>query len=124
MKKYIMFQIVVASMILILSKSVFATPFTIFTTLTGDPRPGNPDSLFVDVTIQGNTDEAETSWLIDINSPLHPDTKLDAFYFNLAMPTGVNVGFDNYIPSNWIVTTPATNAAQETLNPATTVRKK
>lgn len=92
------------------ASAAFATPFTIFATLTGDPRPGNPDNLFVDVTISGNTGSSDTFWTIDLNSPLHSDMKLDAFYFNLDVVAS-NVTFSGFSPTGWTVTSPANNAS-------------
>jgi len=69
--------------------------------LTGDPRPGNPDNLIVDVTISA-VDTDTVRWTIDINSPSHPDIKLDEFYFNL---TGVasDYFFHDFDPTGWSV---------------------
>jgi hypothetical protein len=76
--------------------------FTLTSQLTGDDRTANPDNLIVDVTIgvTGNT----ANWLIDLNSPSHPNIKLDAFYFNLA--PGISFGdlvFSDYDPTGWEV---------------------
>ncbi len=85
-----------------------ANAFTITSQLTGDLRKDNPDFLFVDVTI--SVDELNSpsvaSWTVDINSPAHPNTKLDAFYFNLSTPdTSPNtVSFSNFNPVHWVVT--------------------
>ncbi len=87
-----------------------ADPFTITSQLIGDPRPNNPDNLIVDVSITGDTTSATTYWTVDINSPMHPDVKLDAFYFNLNLDAS-DVSFSNFVPSTWSVTSPATNAA-------------
>lgn len=83
-----------------------AAVFTIFGQLTGDPRPANPDNLVVDVTIDvtGNT----AQWTVDLNSPLHPDMKLDVFSFNLLAPESA-YSFSNFSPSNWAITTSADN---------------
>jgi hypothetical protein len=70
---------------------------TIYATLTGDFRPANPDNLIVDVEINfsGNT----ASWIVDINSPLHPNIKLDQFYFNLDLAAGQSITFDTFTPN-------------------------
>jgi len=94
----------------LMAQSVYATPFTITSTLTGDPRPANPDNLFVYVTITGDTDSAVVTWLVDINSPLHSGVKLDAFYFNMA-GSASDYSFSGYSPATWSITTPGTNAA-------------
>lgn len=82
-----------------------AMAFPIEAQLTGDPRPGNPDSLIIDVDIvliDANTVE----WTIDINSPLHPNARLDEFYFNV---TGLasDYTFDSFSPTDWAITSPA-----------------
>ncbi|MXS85863.1 PEP-CTERM sorting domain-containing protein [Nitrosomonas sp. HPC101] len=94
---------------LLLANTAYATPFTITSQLTGDPRPGNPDNLIVDVTITGDTTSNQTSWLIDINSTAHPNIKLGAFYFNL---TGsyADYSFSGFDPTGWAVTS-GSNAA-------------
>lgn len=101
---------VVISGAMLLASQSMADPFTITSQLTGDPRPQNPDNLIVDVTITGDTTSNTTSWTVDINSPLHPDIKLDAFFFNLDLDPST-VSFSNFDPSTWSVTTPANNAA-------------
>ena len=75
--------------------------------LTGDTRPGNPDNLFVNVTITGNTDSNVASWLVDINSPLHPDIKLDEFYFNMS-GSATDYNFSNFDPTGWAIQAPGT----------------
>jgi len=77
--------------------------------LTGDPRTANPDSLIIDVTIT-LVDADTVHWVIDINSPLHPDAKLDEFYFNVDTPAGGSYTFDGFNPLNWDVDSPATTA--------------
>jgi len=86
-----------------------ADPFTITSQLTGDPRLDNPDNLIVDVTITGDTTSDTTFWTVDINSPAHPDIKLDAFFFNIDLDSS-DVSFTNFDPSSWSVTSPANNA--------------
>jgi hypothetical protein len=83
--------------------------FPIVAQLIGDPRPGNPDSLIIDVTIT-EVDADTVHWLIDINSPLHVDVKLDEFYFNVVTPAGGSYTFDGFNPADWDVDTPATTA--------------
>ena len=46
--------------VLLLTANAQATPFTFTTQLTGDIRPENPDELFVNVTIAGDTDSDNT----------------------------------------------------------------
>lgn len=81
-----------------------AAVFTVTGQLTGDIRPGSPDGLIVDVAIgvSGNT----ANWIIDINSPLHTNIKLDEFYFNLTGLAG-DYSFSNFNPTGWAVNSPA-----------------
>jgi hypothetical protein len=86
-----------------------ADPFEISSLLSGDPRADNPDNLYVNVTIAGDTDSNTTYWDIALASPLHPDIKLDQFFFNLALDA-TSVVFNDFTPSTWSITTPADNA--------------
>lgn len=95
--------------VMLMASEGTATPFSIMAQLTGDPRPENPDNLIVDVTVTGDTDSDTTFWTVDINSPMHPDIKLDAFFFNLDVDPSM-VSFDNFDPSSWSVSSPANNA--------------
>lgn len=83
-----------------------AAVFTVFGQLTGDPRPANPGNLIVDVRIDVDGNTAE--WTVDLNSPLHPDMKLDVFSFNLLAPETA-YSFSNFSPTNWSITTSADN---------------
>ncbi len=94
----------------LLTTTAFATPFTISSTLTGDSRASNPDNLFVNVTITGNTDTNQAIWLVDIDSPLHSRIKLDEFFFNLT-GNATDYSFSAFSPTGWAVQNPATNAA-------------
>jgi len=96
----------VAALFVAGAAAAHADPFTITSQLTGDPRIANPDNLIVDVTITGNTTSNTVSWLFDINSPLHPNTKLDEFYFNV-LGLGSNYSFSSFIPLGWSYNTPA-----------------
>jgi len=89
-----------------IGQRVDASPFTINSTLTGDPRPGNPDNIIVDVTITGDTTSAITNWTIDLNSPLHPNAELHELFFNLVGAFG-DYTFDNFNPASWSVETGA-----------------
>lgn len=85
-----------------------ADPFTATTTLTGDFRAGNPDNLFVNVTVSGDTSSSVLNWIVDIDSPLHADAVLDVFAFNLAVdPT--QVVFGNFSPTSWSIVSPTTS---------------
>lgn len=87
-----------------------AVPFTITSTLIGDPRPVRLDNIIVDVTITGDTTSNQTFWTVDLNSPIaHPDMRLGGFFFNLAGAAGDYI-FSNFSPSNWSISTPVTNA--------------
>lgn len=86
-----------------------ATPVVITASLTGDARTSNPDNLFIDVTITFDTTSNVANWVVDINSPLHPNAKLDEFYFNMA-GTLANYSFSGYSPAGWEVTSPASTA--------------
>jgi PEP-CTERM motif-containing protein len=93
-----------------LAPGASAEPFTLTTTLTGDFRLENPDNLFVDITVSGDTTSNALSWTVDINSPLHPTAVLDAFAFNLAVDPAL-VTFGSFSPSAWSVTSSADNVA-------------
>ncbi|MEQ6342227.1 MAG: PEP-CTERM sorting domain-containing protein [Gammaproteobacteria bacterium] len=82
-----------------------AHAFVITGQLTGDIRTANPDNLFVDVTITVNDATKNTaSWVVDINSPLHPKVKLDEFYFNLASTIAPgNLTFSGFNPLGWAI---------------------
>lgn len=83
-----------------------ALPIT--ATLTGDPRLDNPDNLIINVTIT-SIDSNSVQWVVDIASPLHPNAKLDEFYFNIAGAAG-DFTFDGFSPAGWNITTPASTA--------------
>ena len=61
-----------------------ATPISFSVTLTGDPRPNNPDGLEVVVSVVGDTTSNVTYWTVDlIMNTEHPNARLDEFGFNL-----------------------------------------
>ncbi|WP_018077806.1 PEP-CTERM sorting domain-containing protein [Thiobacillus denitrificans] len=93
--------------LVLMTQGAHAIPFTITSQLTGDIRPDSPDNLFIDVTITGDTTSNVALWTVDINSPLHPNAKLDEFYFNL---TGLasDYVFSNFSPVDWAISAPAT----------------
>lgn len=93
--------------------------FTIRRTLTGDPRSGNPDQLRLTLTIQTGADaglaDNQALWTVDIDSPAHPNIRLDEFYFNLSDRIRNFVTFSNFSPvsdtgNTWGVFSPANNA--------------
>lgn len=81
-----------------------ALAFPIEVPLTGDPRPGNPDNLIIDVDIV-LIDADTVEWTIDIYSPLHPNARLDEFYFNRVTPAGGSYSSSDISPVDWLVTT-------------------
>jgi hypothetical protein len=87
----------------------FAAPVVVSAQLVGDPRPGNPDNLIIDVTISFDDTSNVANWVVDINSPLHPNAKLDEFYFNM-VGAGANYTFGGFNPAGWNVVSPATSA--------------
>ena len=96
-------SLMMGAVLAVASAGVFATPFTITAQLTGDARQAsgeNPENLVVDVTIVSDTTSNIASWTVDINSPLHPNIKLDEFYFNL-VGSASDYSFSNFSPSDW-----------------------
>ena len=91
----------IGTMLFLVANAQAAT-FTITSQLTGDPRIGIPDNLIVDVTI--DVVDTIAKWTVDINSPFHPNAKLDEFYFNLLLGPNT-VAFSNFIPLDWAVET-------------------
>lgn len=71
--------------------------------LAGDIRSANPDGIQLDVSIDVTGNKA--SWIIDLNSPLHPSAKLDKFYFNLS-GTASEYAFSNYSLGDWTFSAP------------------
>ena len=43
--------------------------------------------------------------IADVESPNHPDVKLDQFYFNLAL-NGIGIDFTDFMPNNWDIQSP------------------
>ena len=82
---------------------VEAVPFTITSTLTGDIRATVPDGIIIDVTVTGDTTSNTTAWVIDINSPAHPNARLDVFAFNLAVNSSL-LSFNGFSPTGWTMT--------------------
>jgi len=94
--------------------SLSANAFVITSQVTGDNRNGNPADLIIDVTINvtGNT----ASWLIDINSPAHPNIKLDEFYFNMAVDSA-DLTFNNFNLPSWTISSPASTVGGGNFGP-------
>jgi hypothetical protein len=85
----------------------YAITFPITAQLTGDLRDENPDNIIIDVTITENTSTTNSvDWLIDLNSPYHPDIKLHELYFNLHGDAS-DYSFWGFDPTSWDVTDPA-----------------
>jgi hypothetical protein len=99
MKKLLILSCV-ALLALCLSSIAAAVPISLDYQLTGDFRLENPDNLIVDVNIISDTTSAVATWTVDINSPAHPNIKLDEFYFNLALPSGADASIENFSPNN------------------------
>ena len=89
--------------------TALATPFTVTAQLTGDPRAANPDGIIVDVTITGDTTSNFVTWLVDLNSPLHPGATLAEFAFNVLTPFGTSYTFSGFNPAGWNITSLANN---------------
>lgn len=68
---------------MLIAPSAMAVPFTLTSTLTGDPRTNNPDNIFVNVTVVGDDSTNVANFTVDLNSLAHPDARLGAFYFNV-----------------------------------------
>lgn len=79
--------------------STGASAFPLSAQLTGDPRTANPDNLIIDVTITA-VDSNTVKFVVDINSPLHPNAKLDEFYFNVD-GAAADFTFDGFSPAGW-----------------------
>ncbi|MCL7420504.1 MAG: PEP-CTERM sorting domain-containing protein [Methylobacter sp.] len=95
----------------IISLAIFSmtaqAAFIVSGQLTGDPRIDNPDNLLVDVNI--SVDGNLSNWTVDVNSPDHPDIRLDEFYFNLGGGISASdIDFASFSPADWTVTSPAT----------------
>ena len=84
------------------AQSAFSAPINIAAQLTGDPRPGNPDSLIVDVSIVGDTSSNVVNWTVDLNSPAHPTATLGSFAFNL-LGAFTDYTASNFNPSGWML---------------------
>jgi hypothetical protein len=94
--------VVVFAVVMGLASFAGATPFTINSTLTGDPRGDNPDNIVLNVTIAGDTTSNLSAWTIDLNSPAHPNAALHEFYFNL-VGLFTNYSFSSFNPNTWSV---------------------
>lgn len=86
--------------LILFTGSAQAIPFQITSQLTGDPRAANPDHLFINVTINGDTSSNLASWYIDLDSPFHPMMKLHEFYFSVN-GSATDYSFGNFSPVSW-----------------------
>jgi hypothetical protein len=76
--------------------SASAAPILLNTTLTGDPRPDNPDNLRVLVSVAADTTSNIASWTVDLDmATYHPNARLDEFGFNL-LGAMSNYSFSNF----------------------------
>jgi hypothetical protein len=92
---------------LLLSGVAYAVPFEITAQLVGDPRPGNPDDIVIDVTITGDTDNNFVDWVVDLNSdPPHTNAFIGEFYFNVTGDPS-DFSFSLIDPDDWTISTPA-----------------
>lgn len=78
-----------------------AEPFTITAALTGDVRVDNPDYLFVNVTVKGDTTSNVTYWTVQLDSPQQPGMTLAAFGFNLLGGAFADYTFSAVSPTPW-----------------------
>ncbi|RIK79339.1 MAG: hypothetical protein DCC67_10645 [Planctomycetota bacterium] len=84
-----------------MQQAAVASIFTVTAQLTGDFRAANPDNIVLDVTVNVNNNVA--SWIVDLNSPLHPSAKLDSFFFNLNLGAAT-IAFSNFGPNTDVAT--------------------
>ena len=80
-----------------------AAPFTINVVMDGDLRLASPDGITINVTIEGDTDSNETTWLVDLNTS-HPNANLHEFYLNLAGDAS-DYSFSDFSPA-WKISDP------------------
>ena len=90
----------------------FAGPIDgVSTTLSGDPRPGNPDGIEIGISgTQDGANEDTFDFVIDFTGPMgviHPDAKLLEFYFNLS-PDDASQWVVSDVTAGWDWATPAT----------------
>jgi PEP-CTERM motif len=101
---------------LLVAGVVHAAPISVTGLLTGDPRTANPDNLVIKVTITSDTAQNYADWVVDIDSPLHPNAKLDEFYFSMSGAAS-DYSFSNYSPVGWLIETPASVQGGGNFNP-------
>jgi hypothetical protein len=102
-----------------LTRSAEAAPlFTVTGQLTGDPRINSPDGLIIDVAVVVDAaTQNRATWTVNINAPLHPNTRLDNFAWNMVNAGGkystANVTYQNITPIGWVgdFASPGTNVA-------------
>ena len=90
----------------LLVSTVHAVPYTATANLTGDIRDDNPDNLIASLTVTFDDTSQVSNWTFDINSPAHPNIKLDELYFNVDTLAS-NVGWSGFDPTGWDIQSPA-----------------
>lgn len=113
---YSLVQTAIVGGLLVAGAAVSAAPISVLGTLTGDPRIDNPDNLIINVTVAGDTGSNVVNWVVDIASPLHPNAKLDEFYFSV-VGAAADYSFSGFSPTGWLITSPATTQGGGNFNP-------
>jgi hypothetical protein len=94
-----------------------AAPISISAALTGDPRLSTTfQDLLINISIVGDTNSNVVNWTVDINSPAHPNAKLDEFYFNMVAPA-TQYSFSSFLPIGWDVNNPASTQGGGLITP-------
>ena len=81
-----------------------ANPFSVGTTIYGDPRETNPDGI--QATVSGDVIGNSVDITVDL-SPMaatHPGALLDEFYFNLVAPAS-DYALTLIDPASWLIST-------------------
>lgn len=91
---------------LLYANATLANPFSVGTTLYGDPRPLNPDGL--EVSVLGDVVGNSVDITVDLApmAGVHDDVKLHEFYFNLVAPAS-DYAVTVLDPASWNVKTEA-----------------
>jgi hypothetical protein len=91
-----------------------AVPINLTAELTGDPRPGNPDNLNVDVTIVSDTTSNTATFTINLDmAASHPSARLGEFGFNLGLNPGESFAITAITnPAGWSIVTDVNSSDQ------------